>query len=559
MKTNFKKTLAVLLAVLMLTSVFSVTAFAVAEYTITYKPGVGVEGEEYVTKSTKTRERLRDVTYTREGYVQAGWTTVDGGTSKDYNLKGYYTKKTSVVLYPYWEGVEYTVTFHPDSYTTSGTTVTRKAKYNTTTALPDAIFTRDGYTQTGWSLTEGGEKAYDIGVMSDPIKGDLHLYPYWSKKLTVAFAPGQYGAGESSSDTLSVGETVTLKGAIYTRAGYTQIGWTTVDGGEKEYDLYQQNVPVPEDVVFYPAWLKNVYELDVSVNKVNFGDVCADYTAPEIAEIVITNKGNVPLNVSVSSLTNYEVSLASVVEVSAGSSYTIKVQPKEALGLGDYAENFVIEVAEDTSLIRTVELNFSVSDHIYDEYKSAGEATYTKNDRLVAECVKGCGHKDYIEVPKSNKVFSVDNNDAIGLQPSYIHHRTVRFTAYGSGMDDTEDYLTTRYRPYSWYVNDEFNGEFKGNKFEGTDEDGDGVKENLYDVTFTHTIFGEYTLTVTYVEETKDATGEWVATGETDTKIFDYSVGTTAEEEQEIVRPNTILNIIFGLFAKLLELLGLGG
>jgi hypothetical protein len=126
-------------------------------------------------------------------------------------------------------------------------------------------------------------------------------------------------------------------------------------------------------------------------------------------------------------------------------------------------------------------------------------------------------------------------------------------------MDDTEDYLTTRYRPKSWYVNDEFNGEFTGNKFEGTDADGDGVKENLYDVTFTHTVFGEYTLTVTYVEETKDASGEWVATGETDTKIFDYSVGATAEEEQEIVRPNTILNIIFGLFAKLLELLGLGG
>ena len=32
----------------------------------------------------------------------------------------------------------------------------------------------------------------------------------------------------------------------------------------------------------------------------------------------------------------------------------------------------------------------------------------------------------------------------------------------------------------------------------------------------------------------------------------------TAEEEQEIIRPNTILTLIFGLFSELLKLLGLG-
>lgn len=548
MKTNFKKTLAVLLAVLMLTSAFSVTAFA-AGYTITYRPGTGVEGEEQTKTSSSSRVRLLDALYTREGYVQAGWTTTDGGTKKDYNLKGYYTKKTDIVLYPYWEGVEYTVTFHPDSYTTSGSTTTRKGKFNSSIALPDAIFTRDGYTQTGWSLTEGGEKAYDVGSMSDPIKGDLHLYPYWSKMLKVTFDPGQYGVGELSSSMLSFGEKLTMKGGIFTREGYTQIGWTTVDGGEKEYELYEQNISVPEDVVFYPAWLKDVYEIGIDVNKVNFGDVCIDYTVPEAAEIVVTNEGNVPVTVYAHSLANYSTTFISATTIAVGNSYKFSVQPKADFGLGDYLENLVIEVVEDENANKTVQLEFAVSDHIYGEYKSSGEATYTKNDKLVAECVKGCGHIDIIEVPNSNKVFSVDNNDAVGLQSSYIHHRTVRFTAFGSGMDDTENYLTTRYRPVSWYVDDTYNGEFTDNEF-----------ENGYDVTFTHTIFGEYTLTINYVEETKDAeTGEWVATGNTDTKTFDYTVGTTEYEEQEIVRPNTILNIIFGLFAKLLELLGIGG
>ena len=544
MKTNFKKILAVLLAVLMISSVFSVSVFAAATYTITYKPGTGVSGEEYVVSSTKTRERLRDVTYTREGYTQTGWTTTDGGEKKDYNLKAYYTKKTDIVLYPYWEGVDYTITYHPDSNTTSGTTLKRTAKYNSTTALADAIFTRDGYTQTGWSLTEGGEKAYDVGVMSDVITGDLDLYPYWSKKLTVTFDPGQYGVGNKDEIILSLGETATLKGAVYTREGYTQIGWTTVDGGAKEYELYEQNIPVAEDIVFYPAWLKNIYKLDVSVDKINFGDKCIDYAAFNETAVVVTNNGNIPTTISVETLSNYEVSLKTPITIAVGSSYTINIKPKEGLGLGDYAETLAIVPEGDASATATVALNFTVSEHIYGEYESANDATYTKDGTLVAECVKGCGHKDVIADPGSMKVFSADNNDAIGLQRNYIHHRTVRFTAYGSGMDDTENVLTTRFRPVSWYVNDDFNGEF----------------EEGYDVTFTHTIFGEYTLTINYAEETFDAaTGEWVATGETDTKTFDYSVGTTAEEEQEIVRPNTILNIIFGLFAKLLALLGIGG
>ena len=40
-------------------------------------------------------------------------------------------------------------------------------------------------------------------------------------------------------------------------------------------------------------------------------------------------------------------------------------------------------------------------------------------------------------------------------------------------------------------------------------------------------------------------------------KVFEYTVGTTAEEEQEIIMPNTILSVLFGLFQKLLELLGI--
>ena len=42
---------------------------------------------------------------------------------------------------------------------------------------------------------------------------------------------------------------------------------------------------------------------------------------------------------------------------------------------------------------------------------------------------------------------------------------------------------------------------------------------------------------------------------EEDEKSFDYYVGPSAKEEQEVIRPNTILSIIFGLFKELFALL----
>ncbi len=61
-------------------------------------------------------------------------------------------------------GIEKTV------YKISGTDLT----------LENALFTRDTYAQTGWSLTDGGAKAYDLGAIYIEEK-DIVLYPVWEK------------------------------------------------------------------------------------------------------------------------------------------------------------------------------------------------------------------------------------------------------------------------------------------------------------------------------------------------------------------------------------------
>ena len=81
----------------------------------------------------------------------------------------------------------------------------------------------------------------------------------------VIYLPGTYGTGSAVTDMKPHNNILTLRGALFTRAGYTQVGWATVDGGEKVYgfeDVYTQN----EALTLYPVWNANQYTITFDTN-----------------------------------------------------------------------------------------------------------------------------------------------------------------------------------------------------------------------------------------------------------------------------------------------------
>ena len=75
------------------------------KYTITYFPGKFSVGVPYTSEWYIGSAYLYGQTYTRTGYVQTGWTEIDGGAIKQYNLNSPITINRNMVLYPYWEYV----------------------------------------------------------------------------------------------------------------------------------------------------------------------------------------------------------------------------------------------------------------------------------------------------------------------------------------------------------------------------------------------------------------------------------------------------------------------
>ena len=74
-----------------------------------------------------------------------------------------------------------------------------------------------------------------------------------TKTYPVTYAPGANGTGDSKTVNKEHGKALKLQGALFTRLGYTQVGWSKADGGEKDYSLnaiYEKN----EALTLYPVW-----------------------------------------------------------------------------------------------------------------------------------------------------------------------------------------------------------------------------------------------------------------------------------------------------------------
>ena len=226
-------------------------------YTVTYHPGANGTGSQVANSKTHDIDlTLRDAVFTREGYTQTGWATTDGGT-KAYELGGSYTANTAITLYPAWTPDTYVVTYHPGTNGT-GSQATDSKTHDVALKLGGAIFTREGYTQTGWATTDGGTKAYELGG-SYTANTAITLYPAWTPDTyVVTYHPGTNGTGSQATDSKTHDVALKLGGAIFTREGYTQTGWATTDGGTQAYELggsYTAN----EAITLYPIWTHNTY------------------------------------------------------------------------------------------------------------------------------------------------------------------------------------------------------------------------------------------------------------------------------------------------------------
>lgn len=230
-------------------------------FVVTYAPDNGTEGS--AVKDTKFKGEsltLRDVQFTRSGYMQVGWTTSDGG-EKVYDLGEVYMQDADITLYPAWaEG--YTVTYLP------GEGVSGEKRLQTVTAgknavLSDTVFSKSGLKQIGWTTTERGDKVYDLGEVYTQA-ADITLYPAWDKKfydITYELNGGEIKDVSYAVEYISGVETELPKNV--TLSGYTFVGWYDCSDSAKKKEKIEKTDS--GDKTLYAIWESN-YKYPYTVN-----------------------------------------------------------------------------------------------------------------------------------------------------------------------------------------------------------------------------------------------------------------------------------------------------
>ena len=93
----------------------------------------------------------------------------------------------------------------------------------------------------------------------------------------VTYQPGENGDGNAVTDIKFYNDALTLRGALFTRTGYTQVGWATVDGGEKVYAFgggYTTNAAL----TLYPVWQTDTYTITYDLDRGTADDNPTGYT-----------------------------------------------------------------------------------------------------------------------------------------------------------------------------------------------------------------------------------------------------------------------------------------
>lgn len=206
-----------------------------------YKNSTAASGSMSAQSFTYGKSKaLKANSFTRSGYVFAGWNTKSDGTGKNYankaTVKNLSSKDGGVIkLYARWVKSpikRYTVSFNANggSCATDSVKVVNTLKYGT---LPTPK--RTGYSFLGWyTAKSGGTKITASSKVS--LTGSKTLYAHWKAHSYTVHYVTNGGKGSMDDSAATYGKSLTLRKNAFTRSGYSFTGWNTkADGSGKTY------------------------------------------------------------------------------------------------------------------------------------------------------------------------------------------------------------------------------------------------------------------------------------------------------------------------------------
>lgn len=183
--------------------------------TAKYNFKVGGSSQQNSTTTTYTHEASTNNTvYAMSVSAYNNYNSTDGTPA---NSNVIYYKALNSYTISYSAGGEDGVTGSHDSDT---------KYYGIDLTLPGVVFSKTGYTQTGWATSKGGDKAYNLSITNYSGNADATLYPVWTANpISVTLAKGTNGAANQSATINYDATTYASFTAVSGNTGYRCTGY----------------------------------------------------------------------------------------------------------------------------------------------------------------------------------------------------------------------------------------------------------------------------------------------------------------------------------------------
>lgn len=214
--------------------------------------------------ATDSSAALTENAFVKTGYKFVGWAESEDGDAV-YTDGANYTMgaEPQYTLYAVWRAVDYTIRYNhnngvaadnPSAYTIESEDIILKAP------------TRAGYRFTGWTGTGLSAPTLTVTIPMGST-GNREYTATWEANTNRVLFHANGGKGEMSAQSIKTDETVPLASNLFTREGYTFVGWAEEQSGEVEYsDGANYTMGAGSEYTLYAVWRTVEYTISYTLN-----------------------------------------------------------------------------------------------------------------------------------------------------------------------------------------------------------------------------------------------------------------------------------------------------
>ncbi len=257
----------------------------------------------------------------KPGYAFDGYyTAINGGGVQYYLASGqgainYPLTGGATTLYAKWVTANYIVRFNANGG--EGVMSDLTIQFDASAKLTNNAFTRAGYVFGGWGYDpNSSEVAFANGVtvfnLSNMHGSVINLYAIWnSANYYVKYNGNGHTSGNMLNSAHVFGSVQTLSANIYSKVGYTFLGWATASGGVVVYTDQQDVVDLAtvnnEVVNLYAVW-GNLLKFTISGTTTN-ADIITSFDADKNSAVfaILPEAGHYVTQISFDNNTFFEV------------------------------------------------------------------------------------------------------------------------------------------------------------------------------------------------------------------------------------------------------------